>query len=79
MSESSTYITVSELTFAIKNQLESRFAALTVQGEMTNAKLHSSGHLYFDLKDGGAKISAVIFRPQHQQLNRPLKRGIRSS
>lgn len=75
MSEASTYITVSELTFAIKNQLESRFAALTVQGEVSNAKLQSSGHLYFDLKDAGAKISAVMFRTQSQQLERPLKEG----
>lgn len=75
MSEPSTYITVSELTFAIKNQLESRFAMLTIQGEISNAKLHSSGHLYFDLKDAEAKISAVMFRPQCQQLERTPKEG----
>jgi exodeoxyribonuclease VII large subunit len=75
MSEPSTYITVSELTFAIKNQLEPRFNALLVQGEISNAKLHSSGHFYFDLKDAAAKISAVMFRPQYQQLNRPPKEG----
>lgn len=75
MSESSTFITVSQLTFAIKNQLESRFNGLTVQGEISNSKLHSSGHLYFDLKDADAKISAVMFRPQSQQLKRPPKEG----
>jgi exodeoxyribonuclease VII large subunit len=75
MSESSTYITVSELTFAIKNQLESRFSTLNLQGEISNAKLHSSGHLYFDLKDAGAKISAVCFKPHYQQLSRPPKEG----
>ncbi len=61
MSTTSTVITVSQLTAAIKNQLESRFAKLTVEGEITNCKLHSSGHLYFDLKDAGAKIPAVFF------------------
>lgn len=75
MSETSTFITVSELTSAIKNQLETRFGGLTVQGEMSNAKLHSSGHLYFDLKDAGAKISAVMFRTQYQQVKRPPKEG----
>jgi len=75
MSEPSTYITVSELTFAIKSQLESRFAMLTVQGEISNVKLHSSGHLYFDLKDAGAKIAVVMFRPQCQQLERLPKEG----
>lgn len=53
---------VSQLTYAIKNQLESRYSSVTVQGEVSNAKLHSSGHLYFDLKDGQAKISAVLFK-----------------
>lgn len=75
MSDTSTLITVSELTFAIKNQLESRFNSLSVQGEVTNAKLHSSGHFYFDLKDAEAKISAVMFRAQSQQLKKIPKEG----
>lgn len=75
MNETSTFITVSALTFAIKNQLESNFVGLTVQGEISNAKLHSSGHFYFDLKDSEAKISAVMFRPDSQQLRRPPKEG----
>lgn len=75
MSETSTPITVSALTCAIKNQLEPRFAHLTVQGEISNAKMHSSGHLYFDLKDADAKIGAVMFRPQCQLLKRPPKEG----
>ncbi len=75
MGETSTYITVSELTFAIKNRLESDFAGLTVQGEITNAKLHSSGHLYFDLKDKEAKVSAIMFRAHYLQLSRPPKEG----
>jgi exodeoxyribonuclease VII large subunit len=75
MSETSTPITVSNLTLAIKNQLEPRFAHLTIQGEISNAKMHSSGHLYFDLKDAEAKIGAVMFRPQCQTLKRPPKEG----
>ena len=75
MSETSTPITVSALTSAIKNQLEPRFAHLTVQGEISNAKLHSSGHLYFDLKDADAKVGAVMFRPQAGLLKRPPKEG----
>ncbi|MFC2049169.1 exodeoxyribonuclease VII large subunit [Chlamydiota bacterium] len=75
MSETSTPITVTALTSAIKNQLEPRFAHLTVQGEISNAKMHSSGHLYFDLKDADAKIGAVMFRPQCQTLKRPPKEG----
>lgn len=79
MSATSTAITVSELTAAIKNRLEGGFPNICVQGEMSNAKLHSSGHLYFDLKDAGAKIPAVLFRNQASKLARPPKEGDRVS
>lgn len=75
MSPPSTVITVTQLTHAIKNQLESRFLNVTVQGEMSNCKLHSSGHLYFDLKDAGAKIPAVLFRANEMPLSPPPKEG----
>lgn len=75
MSTTSTVITVTQLTAAIKNQLESRFLNITVQGEMSNCKLHSSGHLYFDLKDAGAKIPAVLFRAKENKLSRLPKEG----
>ena len=37
-------------------------SAVAVRGEISNFKRHSSGHLYFTLKDGGAEIAAVMFR-----------------
>lgn len=74
MSTTSTIITVTQLTVAIKNQLESRFPLFAVKGEITNCKLQSSGHLYFDLKDSGAKIPAVLFRA-NQILSRLPKEG----
>lgn len=46
-----------------------------IQGEISNAKLHTSGHFYFDLKDAHAKISAVMFRAQYSQLTHPPKEG----
>jgi exodeoxyribonuclease VII large subunit len=54
--------TVSELTRQIRGTLETRFAAVWVQGEISNYKLHPSGHQYFTLKDQRAQISCVIFR-----------------
>ncbi len=75
MSTPSTVITVTQLTAAIKNQLESRFPNFTVQGEISNCKLHSSGHLYFDLKDAGAKVPAVLFRSKSSQPSRVPKEG----
>lgn len=72
---STTVLTVSQLTYQIKNQLESQFAHLIVQGEVTNCKPTSSGHIYFDLKDAGAKVPAVMFKGKTGSLARPLKEG----
>lgn len=55
-------LTVSQLTQAIKLCLEGTFPAITLQGEVSNCKLQTSGHLYFCLKDAQAQISAVMFR-----------------
>lgn len=55
-------LTVGELTRAIRATLETKFGAVWVQGEISNYKLHPSGHQYFTLKDHRAAISCVIFR-----------------
>ncbi|MFA6440314.1 MAG: exodeoxyribonuclease VII large subunit, partial [Bacteriovoracaceae bacterium] len=52
----------------IKGVLELGFANLWVQGEISNFKLHTSGHLYFTLKDEQAQISAVMWRSRAAQL-----------
>jgi exodeoxyribonuclease VII large subunit len=54
-------LSVSELTQSIRQELEGRFPVVYVQGEVTNYKQHTSGHLYFTLKDEEAQISAVMF------------------
>ncbi|CCB91595.1 Exodeoxyribonuclease 7 large subunit [Waddlia chondrophila 2032/99] len=68
-------LTVSQLTNAIKHQLESTFPSIWLQGEVSNFKKHSSGHLYFSLKDGQAQISAVMFRGHVQSLKMIPKDG----
>ena len=47
-------------TRSIRGTLETKFAAVWVQGEMSNYKLHPSGHQYFMLKDQRAQISRAI-------------------
>ena len=59
-------LTVSELTRSIRGTLETKFGAVWVQGEMSNYKLHPSGHQYFTLKDQRAQISCVIWRDTMQ-------------
>ncbi len=54
--------TVSELTRSIKTLLEGTLPPVAVTGELSNVKLHSSGHLYFTLKDVSSQISGVMWR-----------------
>src|SRR5262252_6499446 len=67
--------TVSELTRSIRGMLETKFAAVWVQGEMSNYKLHPSGHQYFTLKDQRAQISCVIWRDTMAPLRQALADG----
>lgn len=61
--------TVSELTSNIKDLLEGRFSHITLEGEISNCKPASTGHLYFYLKDENALISAVMFKGRMRTLN----------
>lgn len=53
---------VSEISQIIKEMLEGVFGDIKVEGEISNLKTASSGHIYFDLKDENALISVVLFR-----------------
>ncbi len=55
-------LTVTELTGAIKDFLESGFDVMWVTGEISNLRRPASGHLYFTLKDEGSQIRTVAFR-----------------
>src|SRR3990172_6474802 len=68
-------LTVTELTFSIKRQLESAYPSVSVKGEIGNCREQSSGHLYFTLKDEGAQIPAVLFRKEAAGLKRLPKPG----
>ncbi|MFA6977786.1 MAG: exodeoxyribonuclease VII large subunit [Ignavibacteriaceae bacterium] len=59
---SETTLTVSEITRLIKQELEGNFSAVSVVGEISNFKAHSSGHWYFTLKDSDAQISCTMWR-----------------
>ena len=55
-------LTVTELTVRVRDVIETGFAEVWVEGELSNCRLWNTGHVYFTLKDGGAQIKAVIFR-----------------
>ena len=68
-------LTVAELTRQIRGTLETKFGAVWVQGEISNYKLHPSGHQYFTLKDQRAQISCVIFRNTLPPTRQPMSDG----
>ena len=53
---------VSQITSYIKEILEGAFRTITVEGEISNYKPSSSGHVYFTLKDNNSQLRAVMFR-----------------
>jgi exodeoxyribonuclease VII large subunit len=58
-----TEISVTDLSSALRRTLEDRFAYVRVRGEISGYRgPHSSGHVYFCLKDAGARLDAVIWR-----------------
>ena len=54
-------LTVSQLTARIRTLLEEQFFEVWVEGELSNCKVWTSGHMYFTLKDRGAQIKGVMF------------------
>jgi exodeoxyribonuclease VII large subunit len=73
--QTSKVLTVTELTRSIRGALETKFRAVWVQGEISNYKLHPSGHQYFTLKDQRTQISCVIWRDTIAAPRQPLVDG----
>jgi exodeoxyribonuclease VII large subunit len=70
-------VTVSELTAAIRELLETGFGDIWVEGEISNCRLWNTGHMYFTLKDRGAQIKAVMFRSAVRYLKFKPEDGLR--
>ena len=71
-------LTVGELNRYVKMLMDNDalLSAVSVQGEISNLKYHSSGHIYFTLKDGDAEISAVMFRAAAMNLKMVARDGM---
>jgi len=69
--------TVSEVTRLVKLELETAFPLLWVEGEISNFHRHSSGHLYFTLKDEQSQLRTVMFRSEARQVTFELKDGLK--
>lgn len=67
---------VSEIAAALKRTVEDSFPFVRVRGEISGLKFHSSGHVYFDLKDDKAVLNAVIWRATAQRLRIKPQQGL---
>ena len=68
-------LSVSDLTAKIKDLIESNFSSVIVRGEISNFTHHSSGHMYFTLKDKHSELRAVMFKGKNSSLAFTPKNG----
>jgi exodeoxyribonuclease VII large subunit len=68
---------VSELTRELRVVVEDSFPGVWVEGEISNFILHTSGHMYFSLKDATSILRCVMFRRANEKLKFSLKDGIK--
>ena len=70
---------VGQVNTYIKNMFNQDFMLnrIYIKGEVSNCKYHTSGHIYFSLKDETGTISCVMFAGQRKGLAFPMKDGDR--
>ncbi|MCK4965752.1 exodeoxyribonuclease VII large subunit [bacterium] len=68
--------TVSEITGEVKRLIEGKFPLILVKGEISNFKRHSSGHIYFTLKDNNAQLSCVMWKWRNAHMRFILEDGM---
>lgn len=55
-------LSVSELAYSLKKTLEDTYARVRVRGELSKVKIHTSGHLYSDLKDADSVLNIICWK-----------------
>ena len=68
--------TVSQLTRNIRAVLEDTFGMVWIEGEISNFVKHTSGHMYFSMKDEQAVIACVLFKRANQGLKFNIDNGM---
>ena len=68
--------TVTAITLAVKQMMEGVFRDVFVEGEVSNLREAASGHVYFDLKDREALLSAVMFKWDARKYAFELQEGV---
>lgn len=72
-------LSVGEVNNYVKKLVENDFILknLNVKGEISNLKFHSSGHIYFSLKDENSKVNCIIFKNNAVNLDFRLEEGMK--
>lgn len=70
--------TVTELTRYLRVVLEDTFPQVWVEGEVSNYTKHTSGHIYFSLKDEESLLNCVLFKNVNQGLKFKIEDGLRA-
>lgn len=69
--------TVTQLNREIRSKLEEEYASVWLEGEISNFKRHTSGHLYLSLKDDKSQIGAVFFARDCMSVRFQIKDGLK--
>lgn len=69
-------LSVSDLSLALKRSVEDQFNFIRIKGEISGLKRHSSGHIYYALKDENAVIDAVSWRGSYSKNPIQLEEGL---
>lgn len=76
MSQNIPQFSVTEFSRVLKNTIENAFGYVKISGEISGFKKASSGHLYFNLKEENALLTAVCFRNQAKNINFEIADGL---
>jgi exodeoxyribonuclease VII large subunit len=71
------YLTVSEVNGQARMLLEETYSDVCVLGEVSNFKSHTSGHLYFTLKDSNSQLRSVCFRREASHIGFEMQDGMK--
>ena len=71
MDQKDKYLTVSAMTRYLKHKFDTdqNLRHVLLKGEISNFKAHTTGHMYFSVKDEASKINAIMFASSARKLN----------
>ncbi len=73
------YLTVTAITRYLKSRfdMDENLNKVYLKGEISNLKIHTTGHIYFSIKDENSKINAIMFKSNASKLTFQPKEGMK--